>query len=208
MIYSLFYSFSRINKPWNKNFINFLGGTFTDNVSIIPNHVLPTCTKSVFTNSVNFCQLSNHLATIYQLFTIIPHQILSSINFILIFISKIWFNSFFSHLLACTSPHHLVGSHAADMNYSLLSFYNNLLRLNLWCQAISLAWKIVSGSSSSKLTSSRLTLLRSTLQTKIFTKKCDIIRIYNNKYYIIIREQIIIKFFNHLTCNKPMWNKF
>ena len=56
--------------------------------------------------------------------------------------------------------HHLVGCHSTSINSLLISFLHALHCLNLFRQATGLICIIVSGSSLSKLSSSRLMLLR------------------------------------------------
>ena len=68
---------------------------------------------------------------------------------------KIGFNFFYSSSDMHQS-HHLVGCQATGINSLLRSFLYALRCLSLLCQTKSLIWIIVSGSSSSKLTTSRL----------------------------------------------------
>ena len=44
------------------------------------------------------------------------------------------------------------------------------------------------------------------IKVYIIANECNNIRVYITKDYIIIRKYIIIKFFNNLTCNKPIRN--
>ena len=95
-------------------------------------------------DSINFLSLS-----------INPYQLL---NFILLFSNQERFYFSF-HLLTHISPTHLFGYHASGINSFLISFLNTLHCLNLLGQTKSLIWIKVSGSSSSKLSSTRLILL-------------------------------------------------
>ena len=76
---------------------------------------------------------------------------------------KNWFYFFFSSS-AIQKFNHLLGWHATSINSLFISFLNVLLFSNSICQAKSLIWIIVSGSSSSWLLSPRLILLRFSLR--------------------------------------------
>ena len=74
--------------------------------------------------------------------------------------------------------HYLVGCHDTGIHSLVISFLIVLRCLNIWPQAVSLTWIMVSGSSSSKLRSLKLTILRfkniHTRNTHFTTRKCDI----------------------------------
>ena len=92
-----------------------------------------------------------------------------------------------------------------DANSLPIFFLHVLCCLNLLHEAISLTKTILIGSSSSKLSSSKLMLLRSIITRHIPSlKKCNNIRVYIIRVYIIIREYKITKFFKHFIHNKPV----
>ena len=124
------------------------------------------------------------------------------------FLTLYYFSSIKNGTLSSDMPQsqHFVGCHAIEISFSLISFLHVSRCLYLLHQAVRLTRIKFSGSSSSKLSSSRLALLRSIVWSSI-TKQCYIIRIRINKYYIIIRKNNIIKFFKSFVCNKPIRNK-
>ena len=91
---------------------------------------------------------------------------------------------------------HLVRCHATGINYLLISFLHALCSLNLSYQVINLIWLIISGSQSSKISSSRLMFFRFKLRkVYLIAKECNNSRVYFTKDYIIIRKYSIIKNF-------------
>ena len=120
---------------------------------------------------------------------------------------KIGFISFFS------SPdmqnfHHVLGCQAVGINYSLIIFLSVLLSSNLICQAKILIRIIVSRSPSPRLLS-RLILFKIYIEnTNFITRKYGNTRIFIKLGCIFICLQSSLKFFNHLTCNKPIGNTF
>ena len=84
------------------------------------------------------------------------------INFILPSINQKMVQLFFLFSRIHQS-HHIVRCYVTGINFLLFSFWHGLHCLYLLQQMISVTWIIVSGSSPSKLSSSRLPLLRSTL---------------------------------------------
>ena len=97
--------------------------------------------------------------------------------------------------------HDLLGCHAIGINSSFNSFLSDLRFSNLICQAKSLIWMIVSGSSATWLVSSRLINIIKiyTTNTRLITRKYSITRIFIKIDHIIICVQSNKKFFNHFT---------
>ena len=104
----------------------------SQNVLIPPNHILLTCTKSIFITCANF---SHHLAptleTLYHLPTLY--------YFLSINIGSISFSS----SSGMDQLHHPVGCHATGIDSLLISFLPALHCLSLFSQAISLKLIIV-----------------------------------------------------------------
>ena len=155
----------------------------SQNVLISSNHIPLTHTDSIFTFCTNsFYYLVNSLS--------LP-------NFILIFISKNWFDSF--SLIFWHAP--ILLDVILQALILCLHFFKCFALHYTIMASHKLIWIIVSGSSFQKLTSSTIILLTLTLRISIsLLKNATLIKITKNVHHHLLRKHY--EFFNHLTFNK------
>ena len=122
---------------------------------------------------------------------------LSLPNFILIFISKNWFDSF--SLIFWHAP--ILLDVILQALILCLHFFKCFALHYTIMASHKLIWIIVSGSSFQKLTSSTIILLTLTLRISIsLLKNATLIKITKNVHHHLLRKHY--EFFNHLTFNK------